>query len=93
MLYAIEPTIIFLSMRYPYFRGYLQRLFEDSDDKPNTQDLRNAMIMYSALWTLRVIIHIVMFMVGYGKDLLTLLGVMIGLFALLLGLKKIEEKI
>lgn len=92
-VYSFEPIMLFLCVRFPYFRGYMQKLFEDSDDRPNTKDARNALIFYSALWTLRLIVHIVMWMIVYGKDLLMLLGVVIGLFVLLLGIKKIEEKI
>jgi hypothetical protein len=79
VFFSIEPVIIFLLVRYPDFREWSKRCFENSDGQPNTEDLRNFLAYYiGILHTGRVIMIASLFMIFFGANLIELIMVMGG---------------
>lgn len=78
--FSIEPIVGFLLIRYKEFRDYAKHTFENSDGKPNTEDLRNFLSYYIGIVVIgRCIVIAAFWQIFFGADLIELILVLAGI--------------
>jgi hypothetical protein len=78
--FSIEPIVVTFMVRYAEFREYMKKTFENSDGKPNTEDVRNFLAYWiGILFIGRCIVIASFWSIFFGSDLTELILVLAGI--------------